>query len=63
MDLTALGCSTRGLGEELGQSATTVRRHIAIAKLPAAQREAVRNGKSAKKYCHKGGAESGSARP
>ena len=49
VDLTALGCSTRGLGEELGQCATTVRRHIAIAKLPAAQREAVRNGKSAKK--------------
>src|ERR1035438_10922405 len=33
-ELTALGCSTRGLEEELKQSATSIRRHIVLAELP-----------------------------
>jgi hypothetical protein len=48
-ELSALGCSARGLGEELGQSATTVRRHIELANLPESQRNAVKRGASAKK--------------
>jgi hypothetical protein len=48
-ELSALGCSTRGLGEELGQSAATVRRHIELANLPEAERNAVKDGASAKK--------------
>jgi len=47
-ELSALGCSARGLGEELGQSAT-VRRHIELANLPESQRNAVKRGASAKK--------------
>jgi AcrR family transcriptional regulator len=43
------GCSTRGLAKELGVSATTIRRHIELAKLPKLQRESVENRGSAKK--------------
>jgi hypothetical protein len=52
-DLAGLGCSTRGLGKALGQSATSIRRHIDISKLPNADREALRNGQSAKKILAK----------
>jgi hypothetical protein len=47
--LKALGCSTRGLQDELGQSATTVRRHMELAALPNQRRESVKAGVSAKK--------------
>ena len=47
-ELAGLGCSTRGLEKALGQSATSIRRHIGISKLPNADREALRNGESAK---------------
>jgi hypothetical protein len=47
--LAERGCSTRGLGEALGQSATSVRTHMNIAALPEKDREAVRTGASAKK--------------
>ena len=40
--LVSLGCSTRGLGKELKQSATNIRRHIALRSLPAADCKAVR---------------------
>lgn len=46
--LISLGCSTRGLGAELGKSATTIRRHMVIAGLPAADRRAIEGGASAK---------------
>jgi hypothetical protein len=48
-ELTNLGCSRRGLGKGLRQSATTIRRHIELAALPIAQRRAVEAGASAKK--------------
>jgi hypothetical protein len=48
-ELTALGCSTRGLEKELKQSATSIRRHMALAELPERDREAVESGASAKK--------------
>lgn len=49
LELAALGCSTRGLQEELGRSATSIRRHMEIAKLPEEEREAIDAGASAKK--------------
>jgi hypothetical protein len=49
LKLAALNCSTRGLGIELKQSATSIRRHMAIAQLPEADREAIETGSSAKK--------------
>lgn len=48
-ELAKLGCSTRGLGEELGLSATTIRRHIDLASMPESAREAVKAGASSKK--------------
>lgn len=48
-ELAVLGCSTRGLGKKLRQSATTIRRHMELAGLPIAQRRAVKAGASAKK--------------
>ena len=47
--LASLGCSTRGLAEQFGISATSIRRHMTLAALPELAREAVRNGHSAKK--------------
>ena len=47
--LIVAGCSRRGLAKELGQSATSIRRHITLANLPDAEREAVKAGKSAKR--------------
>ncbi len=46
--LAALGCSTRGLGKKLRQSATTIRRHLDLAALPTKSRQAVKAGASAK---------------
>src|ERR1017187_3200339 len=48
-ELAALGCSTRGLEKELGQSATSIRRHIVLATLPEADRKAIEYGASSKK--------------
>jgi hypothetical protein len=48
-ELTALGCSTRGLENELKQSATSIRRHMVLAKLPDEDRVAIDAGASAKK--------------
>lgn len=48
-ELVALGCSARGLGKDLRLSATTIRRHIELATLPAKGRDAVKAGASAKK--------------
>lgn len=48
LQLIEAGCSRRGLADDLGQSATSIRRHLEIAKLPDADKEAVRAGKSAK---------------
>ncbi len=36
-ELTDAGCSTRGIAENLEIAATTVRRHLEIAALPAAE--------------------------
>ena len=47
--LTSAGCSGRGLAEDLGQSPTNIRRHLTLANLPDAEREAVKAGKSAKR--------------
>ncbi len=47
--LITAGCSRRGLAEDLGQSETSIRRHLTIADLPAGERERVKAGKSAKK--------------
>jgi len=47
--LIARGCSTRGLAEALGISATGIRRYMTLAALPERLREAVRAGSSAKK--------------
>ena len=46
--LSALGCSTRGLGREMKQSATSIRRHMKIAGLPEEDRKAIEAGASAK---------------
>jgi hypothetical protein len=43
------GCTARGLAADLGQSPTSILRHMALARLPEADREAVKAGKSAKK--------------
>jgi hypothetical protein len=48
-ELTGLGCSTRGLEKELGQSSTAIRRNIGLTKLPAEDRKAIEDGASAKK--------------
>jgi hypothetical protein len=47
--LISLGCSRRGLGRELGVSATSIRRHAEIAQLPENDRQAIAAGASAKK--------------
>lgn len=47
-ELAKRGCSTRGLGKELRQSATSIRRHMMLAGLPEADRNAVKAGASAK---------------
>jgi len=49
LSLAGQGCSVRGLADDLGQSDTSVRRHMTLAKLPEADRKAVKAGKSAKK--------------
>lgn len=46
--LATLGCSTRGLEDALGYSATNIRRHMTFPKLPEQEREAIRTGSSAK---------------
>ena len=48
-ELTALGCSTRGLEKELKQSSTSIRRHMVLAQLPEQDREAIKSGASAKR--------------
>lgn len=48
-ELTALGCSRRGLEKELKQSATSLRRHIALARLTEPGRQAVAAGASRKR--------------
>lgn len=48
-ELAAFGCSTRGLGKKLRQSATTIRRQMELATLPIKDRDAVKAGASAKK--------------
>src|ERR1035441_8572980 len=48
-ELSSLGCSTRGLETDLQQSATSIRRHMALAKLPEKDRKAIQAGASAKK--------------
>lgn len=48
-ELTSLGCSARGLEQELHQSATSIRRHIVLAGLPERDREEIKAGASAKK--------------
>lgn len=52
-ELAGLGCSTRGLGEQLGESGTSVRRHMELAALPSESRDAVNGGASAKKILAK----------
>ena len=46
--LVDAGCSTRGLAQGIGISATTVRRFLEIASLPEQVRQSVANGASAK---------------
>jgi hypothetical protein len=48
LDLAKRGCSTRGLGEALGQSATNILRYMTFPTLPEREREAIRSGSSAK---------------
>ena len=48
-ELAALGCSTRGLAEAIGNSPTNIRRHIMLAKLPDQYRDAIEFGSSIKK--------------
>jgi hypothetical protein len=48
-ELTGLGCSTRGLEKELGQSSTAIRRNIELTKLPEEDRKAIEDVASAKK--------------
>ena len=48
-ELVSLGCSIRGLETELNQSATSIRRHMELARLPAEDRKAIEAGNSAKK--------------
>ncbi len=47
-ELVSLGCSRRGLGRELKQSATSIRRHIQIARLPEEDLKAMETGTTAK---------------
>ncbi len=47
--LVSVGCSRRGLGRDLGVSATSIRRHVEIAGLPGADRKAISAGTSAKR--------------
>ncbi len=47
-ELANRGCSTRGLGKVLRQSATSIRRHMTLACMSEAERDAVRAGSSAK---------------
>jgi hypothetical protein len=47
--LVSIGCSRRGLGRELKQSATSIRRHVEIACLPEEDRRAIAAGASVKK--------------
>jgi hypothetical protein len=47
-ELVDLGCSRRGLAKDLRKSETSVRRHMTLAQLPQMDRDAVKNGKSAK---------------
>jgi hypothetical protein len=48
-ELITLGCSRRGLAEDIGVSATSIRFHLDLTELSLAEAEAVRNGGSAKK--------------
>lgn len=48
-ELVSLGCSVRGLEPELNQSATSIRRHMALAELPEKSRKAIEAGASAKR--------------
>jgi len=48
-ELIDQGCSTRGLGDALGISATCVRRYMTLAALPEKAKDAVREGYSAKR--------------
>lgn len=48
LSLAGLGCSTRGLAEALGQSATNIRRYMTFPALTEREREAIRTGSSAK---------------
>jgi hypothetical protein len=47
-ELTQLGCSRRGLAEEVGVSATSVRFHLDLTVLNPSEQEAVKGGASAK---------------
>jgi hypothetical protein len=47
--LVAMGCSTRGLSEQVGQSATSIRRHLELASQSKEVRELIRKGVSKKK--------------
>ena len=51
--LSALGCSTRGLQDAIGQSATSIRRHMVLANLPEEYRNAIMAGAPAKKILAK----------
>ncbi|HEX6880102.1 MAG TPA: hypothetical protein VF135_07045, partial [Terriglobales bacterium] len=48
-ELIARGCSRRALAKELGQSPTTIRRHVDLASMSDEYRFKVQNGASAKK--------------
>jgi hypothetical protein len=48
VQLISLGCSRRGLGRELGVSATNIRKHAEIVGLPEFERKAIDSGASAK---------------
>ena len=49
LELVRQGCSPRGLANDIGRSATNIRRHMTLASLPDKVRHAVRAGHSAKK--------------
>jgi hypothetical protein len=51
--LLGLGCSKRGLADDLRVAEVTVRRHVEIASLPEVDRKAVIAGASAKKILHR----------
>ncbi len=51
--LAKQGCSTGGLGEALGKSATNIRRHMKIALLPEEERAVIKAGASAKRILEK----------